>query len=132
MVDNHSSRRKEDFVERRKKPDWVVKAVTICSIIGWALAVLAMLFMDFASPKKENFFSRLFQAPVDSGWNSGLLIFILVILTMVFFLCLIGLIFNMSRHKRKSDKFSKSLIFLGVASLVALIAYFMYFSRFIF
>lgn len=132
MVENSSDRKKDDFVERRKKPDWVVKAVTICSVIGWGLAVLAMLFMDFASPKKENFFSRLFQTPVDSGWNSGLLIFILVILTMVFFLCVVGLIFNMTRHKRKSDKFSKSLIFLGVASLIALVAYLMYFARYIF
>lgn len=46
-----------------------------------------------------------------------------VILVLNFAVCTIGFIFNLARHKRKTDRFNKSILILGALSLAGILWY---------
>lgn len=104
------------FVERRKRTDWISRTVTICSIVGWIAIFIMTIFLDRAQPPGQDFFTRFFKAgPLRTSWNSGMLRISLAILILVFFICVIGLVCNLMRRKRKSDKIRKSnIILMGI------------------
>ncbi|MDL2225861.1 hypothetical protein LJC20_06705 [Eubacteriales bacterium OttesenSCG-928-M02] len=127
-------RRREEprqFVERRRQRDWVTKAVPIFSVVGWVSAICTLLMLESARPKSEDLFSRMIGSPVRSYWNTTLLWVALGLLTLVFFACLFGFLFNAFRHKRKTDRFNKSIIILGIISLVSIGAFLLRFGSYL-
>ena len=129
-----NERGRQEFVERRdrRKKDWVSFSITLIAIVGWLLGVVAMLFLDFARPATETFWTRIFQQPVQSNWNRSLLIFILVVLVLDFLLCMMGFFLNMTRHKRKSDKYNKGIIVLWALSAVIIVVFLVVFGGYLF
>lgn len=114
--------------DRRRKKDWVSRAVPIISIIGWATAIFALFLLDRASPPMDNFFSRFFGVTLRTAWNASLLRTALVILILVFVVCVVGFLFNMTRMRRKSDKYNKSIITLGILALVGIVFFLIQFG----
>ena len=119
------------YVERRKKQDWVVRSVSVIAVIGWILAFIALLFLDRASPLQENFITRFLSVNVVSFWNTSLLRSAFAAILASFIACVVGFVLNASRHRRKSDRFNKLLIAIGVASTVMLVLYLINFSRYL-
>lgn len=134
MDNNHFNQPQQQrrFVERRRKPDWVTRAIPLLSIIGWFIAAAALFMIDRARPRtSENFFTRLSSSGAFSTVDTRLLYVAFISLIMTFVLCLTGFIFNMTRHKRKSDKYNPSIIILGALSLVAIAAFLILYGRFL-
>lgn len=46
-----------------------------------------------------------------------------IILVLNFAVCTMGFIFNMARHRRKTDRFNKSIIIMGLLSLAGILWY---------
>ena len=112
--------------ERRRKKDWVVRSVNVVAVIGWVCAVAALLILDRAKPAAESIFTRLRTNPAAAGsWDASLLNIAFTAILISFFVCLAGLFINMARSRRKTDRFNKSIITLGVVSLI-LIAVFVF------
>ena len=114
----------EKFVDRRKRPNWIVRIVSAVAILGWLSTFLALLFIDRASPAQEDFITRFLSVSVVSYWNSSLLrwAFIATIVSVV--ACALGIVLNVSFHRRKTDRYSKQLFVITVAS-VALLVFFL-------
>ncbi|MCL1828991.1 MAG: hypothetical protein FWG32_05790 [Oscillospiraceae bacterium] len=104
--------------ERRQKRDWVVKSVSVIAFIGWISAIVSLVYTGFAQPETENMFTRIFGGDVITTWNSRFVNGAFISILISFFVCLIGLLVNMTRHRRKTDRFNKSIITLGMISFV--------------
>lgn len=107
---------------RRRKKDWVTQAVPVVSVIGWLTAIVFLILLERARPQQSNFFSRYFDVVLVTAWNASLVRTSLMVLVGVLLVCVVGFFFNMLRQKRKTDKYSKSIIILGLISLVAIAA----------
>lgn len=120
------------FVERRSKNDWVVKSVNIIAIIGWALAAIAIAMADKAQPLTENMITRILNVQVVSHWDISLLRLSFAAILFSFLICLIGFFVNMTRHRRKTDRYSKPIITLGIISLAFIMIFLFRFNHLIF
>lgn len=114
---------KRTFVERRKGPDIVVKAVWWVVGISWLLIITALIFTDQAKPERTTFFDRLFEVSVRKHWDRDLLQNAFYVLLVNLAVCIIGFIMNMMRQKRKTDKISKSIIVLTTITLAGILWY---------
>lgn len=112
------------FVERRRKKDWVVRSVGIIAAIGWICALAALIYADQAKPGTESFLTRLTNVSVRKYWDTTMLNISFKALLVSFFTCLIGLLINMTRHRRKTDRFNKPIIILGITTFIAIIIFF--------
>ncbi|MDR1620228.1 MAG: hypothetical protein LBS18_06170 [Clostridiales bacterium] len=121
--------RPKRFVERRRSKDWVTKAVPIFSVIGWLASLVMLVFLDRAKPPSSDFFSRYFGAQLRTEWNVSLLRTALITLITVFCFCVFGFLFNAARHRRKTDKYNKSILILGIISLAGIIAFVLVFGN---
>lgn len=112
---NHSPIEPND---RRQGPDFWARYVRVAGILVWGLILLIFLLIERAQPRSETFFDRLLSVDVSATWDT-------YFLTIVVFLSLAQLIFatvsvliNLTRHRRKTDKLSKSLLVATFISLV--------------
>lgn len=111
------------FVERRKRRDWVTRSISYFALISWVVSIAALLFLDRARPRSADFFTYLAGEVVQSSWNKTLLLVVFLILIVVVVISIAGFFLNMTRHRRKSDKFNPWLITICIASVVGLAAF---------
>ncbi|NLV35724.1 MAG: hypothetical protein GXY17_03495 [Clostridiaceae bacterium] len=116
---------KRDYVERRKGPDIVIKAVWWIVGIGWLLITAALFFTDQAMPARTTFFDRLFDVSVRDYWDTNLLRYVFYVFFINFCACIVGFMLNMMRQKRKTDKISKSILVLTTINLIGILWYFL-------
>ena len=119
------------YVERRKKTDWVVRAVTIIAALGWFCALAALLFIQRARPVEGTFVTLHYGQEVVGYWSSSLLRGAFVATLVSFATCVVGFILNATRHRRKTDRFNKLLIGVSIASAVILVVYLVNFSSYL-
>jgi formate hydrogenlyase subunit 3/multisubunit Na+/H+ antiporter MnhD subunit len=117
------SENKRVFVERRRGPDKLTKWIKWTSIIGWLLIICVIFIISEAKPRVENFFDKLFHVHLRKTWDEDLLRYSFFLMVILFFLCAFAFIFNLMRHKRKTDRFNKSIIILGIVSFVGSLIY---------
>ena len=120
-----------DFQERRRQADWVVNAASILSVISWLVAFAVVLVLDIAAPERANFFTNVFDGVVTPTWNQTFLPFALILLILSFCSCIAAFIFNMMRMRRKTDKYRKSVIIMGVLTLIGIIAFIFRFGSYL-
>lgn len=108
------------FVERRRKPDWLIRIVTIISTIGWILVMFCSGITIYAKPEQTNMFYQMFNIQVRNHWNYSLLDIVFILLIFLFVLSLFGIMMNALRQRRKTDRMNKSLIFQAIMSLVGI------------
>jgi len=117
---------------RRLKPDWVVNAATILSVLSWGIAFAVWLIIDQASPVRTQFFENFTgTAALSQQWNTALLPTALVLLIVSFVICVIAFFFNMARMRRKTDKYRKSIIIIGAVTLVGIVAFLLRFGAYL-
>lgn len=122
---------KRTYVEKRRKKDWVTRAIPILSAIGWVATLVMITLLERAQPEQGNMFTAIFGAPLRSYWNTSLLLAALLVLIAVVFISVVGFFFNMKRHRRKSDKYNKPLIALGCVSIISLVLFLVRFGSFL-
>ena len=106
------------YVDRRKRPDCVVRSVTVVAVLGWLGAITALVLLDRARPAEADLFTRLLDITIESSWNTSMLRWSLTLILASFVATSVGFILNATRKKRKTDKYSKLLITLGALSIV--------------
>jgi len=114
---------RRSFVERRKGPDAVVKAVWSTVGISWLLFITALIFVETARPEVETFFDRQFNISIRDHWDENALLYVFIILVLNFAVCTMGFIFNLARHRRKTYRFNKSILIIGTLSLAGILWY---------
>ena len=123
MSDDEKLREREgsEFVERRKKVDWVVRMATILSVLSWTVAIAVLFVLDKAQPEKEHMFTRMFGIAVRGYWETPLLSVALILLIGSLCICIFAFIFNMLRMKRKTDKYKKSILIIGSLTILGIV-----------
>ena len=109
----------QDFkppLDRRRKPDMVIRLVHIISMAGWVMITICSALTINSKPEQTNLFYKLFNVPVRDYWNTTLLGDVFVLLIFLFVLSLVGILLNATRQRRKTDKLNKSLIFQAIMS----------------
>lgn len=112
--------------ERRKGPDLLSKTIRVIGLVCSSLLILSMLLIDRAKPRIETFFDRLLGMQLQNNWDSDLLLSNYHLVIAIFTLSIAGLLFNTRRARRQSDSYSRTLIFLAIISLSALIFFKVY------
>ena len=107
---------------RRKRKDIFTKCVQWFAAVSWIIAVAIVLIFAFAQPPRENIYTHLLNFIASKAWNMKYIYFAVWMLIANIAVCLFGLIFNAMRHKRKTDRFNKSILILGTLSVISLIA----------
>ena len=122
MSDNEEShlRERSAFVERRKRTDWVTNMATILSVLSWFIAFAVWGLLDKAQPESETFFSRVLGLNIRHSWDTSLLQTAFILLIASLCICVLAFIFNMLRKRRKTDKYNKSMIIVGLITLIGI------------
>ena len=130
------SEREQSFRNRRKQADWVVNSAAVLSVVSWVVAFFVVLLLDIASerPAMPGLASWLGGAPAAAvtTWNAALLPIGLILLVVSFLCSVAAFMFNMMRMRRKTDKYRKSVIIMGLITLAGIIAYVFRFGAYIF
>ena len=127
------SERQQSFANRRKQADWVVNAASALSVASWIGAIAVLFIIDLASPETGNFFTNVLgDGTFRTDWDTGLLPVGLVMLVVSFLCSVAAFIFNMMRMRRKTDKYRKSVIIMGLITLAAISAYVIRFGQYLF
>lgn len=111
------------FIERRKGPDIWVRLVHWLGITAWIIMFFILAITDRAKPQVENFFDRFFKVQVRNSWNYSLVQWSFYLMILLSVLCVIGLLVNAKRHKRKGDRYSFSLIVMLILAVVGILMY---------
>ena len=120
------------FQEKRRQADWVVNAASALSVASWLVAFSVLLLLDIASPERADFFSNVFEGNLRTAWNLPILYAAFILLILAIISCIAAFIFNMMRMRRKTDKYRKSIIVIGLVTVVGFIFFTMRFAGYLF
>ena len=119
---------KNDFVERRRGQDLLLRIISGLGIIGWASLLVVMVVMDRAKPDDPNFISdeRIFEMTgipyhLRTTWDQSLLTTIFYLLSVGLVLGIIGLAVNARRHRRRDDYYRIHLVLLTAISAIGVL-----------
>ncbi|HOD13575.1 MAG TPA: hypothetical protein PK307_13555 [Spirochaetota bacterium] len=102
---------------RRRGPDTMVRMITLFSIGSWLLIFIALLVYQLVHPLTGSYSSVRMNL---TGFSAGIIL-ARVLLAANVLLCVWGMVMNIMRNKRKSDRFRVSLLISAVISLAGLI-----------
>ncbi len=115
--------KEREFVERRKGPDVLVRLVHWLGITAWIIMFFILAITDRAKPQMATFFDRFFKVQVRETWNYSLVQWSFYLMILLSLLCILGLLANVKRHKRKSDRYSFHLIMMLILATVGIMMY---------
>ncbi len=109
--------------ERRKGPDFWVKALGWLSGFSWVLMLLGLFIVERAKPQSENLLAKAAKIEVNTNWDQGLIKYLFYL--VIFGLCtsIIGIMINSRRYRREEDRFKLTLVVLGMLSIFGIIIY---------
>jgi len=111
------------YFNRRKGPDPWVKFLKAASAIVWGVMLLILLIVDRAKPEVESFFRRTFRVTLPQNWENSFHDYAFWLSLLAFAFSLFALLINKQRHRRKTDKYSKSLITMLIFSFLVILFY---------
>ncbi len=111
------------FRDRRRRKDIWFKMISWFAMASWAIMFVALILYQKARPDNVTFFDRFYDVKKNTDWNpdTAFVLFLTMILGLI--VSVIGLIINKKRARRKSDRFSVSLILMAVVSVMGIILY---------
>ncbi|MHB1393264.1 MAG: hypothetical protein ACYCYE_09340 [Clostridia bacterium] len=109
--------------DRRKGPDTLVKWVKWSGIISWILVSLILFITLIAKPGFESYMDKSLHIKLQDAWDTDMMQYVLLLLVLLFFFCMISIAINLTRCRRKSDRFNKTLILNAAAALIGILIY---------
>lgn len=104
---------------RRRGPDFVIKLINWISGISWGILATVFLFLILSNPTSKGMsVSRPSLKGTSTAWMSNVIYALLIFLIL---LSISGIIFNMARMKRKTDKMKLTFFFSGILAIFGLI-----------
>lgn len=111
------------MLDRRKGPDALVKWAKWSGIISWILVSTALFITLIAKPRFESYMDKSLHVKLQDSWNTDLLQYVFLVLILLFFFCMLSIVINLMRFKRKSDRFNKTLIINAAAAFIGILLY---------
>lgn len=115
------------MLDRRKGPDTLVKWVKWSGMISWLIVTLILFITVIAKPGFESYMDKSFHIRLQSSWDTDLMHYVFLLLVFLFCFCMISIAVNVSRCRRKSDKFNKTLIINAIAAFIGILLYLLFF-----
>jgi len=103
---------------RRLGPDTIMNIISGISIVSWVILGAIFIMVAVTNPTSSGMAASRPGLKGAGGWTTGAIYGLLVFLLV---LSISGVLFNMLRMKRKSDKLRLTPVFSGILSAVALI-----------
>ena len=115
--------------DRRSGPDTLTKSIRWVAVAGWLFLLASLIFIDLAKPEFVTFFDRHFEIAegMRTTWNMSLARIIFYLMVGGFFFGAYGFIVNITRSRRKTDRYRLNLLTLSIVSLFGAIYYLIYF-----
>ncbi len=113
--------KKEIDLNLRSEPDFWVKSITRFASVAWYLAFSSLLVAGISIPFVRTSLYINFGLKLK---GQTLNIFNQVafgLLVATFVVSVVGLIINSKRHRRRTDRYNFSLVFLAIASVLCII-----------
>lgn len=104
--------------DRRQGPDFWAKYVRVAGVLVWGFIFIIFLLIERAQPRSETFFDRLLSVNVSVTWNTYFLTIVVFLSLAQLIFATVSVIINLTRHRRKTDKLSKSLLIATFISIV--------------
>jgi len=113
---------------KRHGPDSMLRYKKYLVIAAWTLTLLVFIIISSAKPRFVTMFDRLYDTmTMDGLWNKEVLKYAFYLLIPLALFSVTGLIINSRRHRRKRDKYSKTLIISLFLSLTGIVLYLIFF-----
>ncbi len=104
---------------RRRGPDFVIKMIDGISAISWIVLAIVFLILIMTNPTSKGMsVSRPALKATSTAWLSN---FVYILLVFLILLSITGIVFNMTRMKRKTDKMRITFFFSGILAVIGLI-----------
>jgi hypothetical protein len=109
--------------KRRHGPDTLTRSIHYFSVISWILIGALVVLFSIAKPETSfNFMGQTVN--MNQGWDPGIVQDIFYLMLFLLSISILGLIANAARHRRKEDRYNKSLLFFIFLSIFGIIVYF--------
>ena len=102
---------------RRIGPDTIMNIISGISILSWVILVVIFIMIAVTNPGSQ-VTAAIRAGGKAGGWGKTAIYALFVFLII---LSISGIVFNMTRMKRKTDKIRLTPIFSGILAIVALI-----------
>lgn len=105
-------------IERRKKTDNRLNFINLMCLLAWG-AFFIIIAVIIKAGRSVSYISKnnLLWLPLNF-WRADLLRIALIITIICVFVCSLSILLNFTRHKRRTDKIKKSLIFCEINCLI--------------
>lgn len=104
---------------RRRGPDFIVKMIQWITAIAWAMLCGIFFIIVFGNPAARGMtLTREAAQGAPPVWLSPL---VYVLFVFLIILSISGIIFNMARLKRKTDRMKLTFFFSGIFAIIGLI-----------
>ena len=111
------------MLDRRRGPDTLVRWVKWSGIISWILVSLVLFTTLFAKPRFESYMDESLHIKLQDAWDKDLMQYVLLLLVLLFSFCMISIAVNLTRCRRRSDRFNKTLILNAAAAFIGILLY---------
>ena len=118
----------QPFDRSKRRPDILVKSIPWFAMAAWVIFIISLLVVGMAKPSFETFFDRYYDISLPLSWDKTLLLINYQILWVLFIVCGNGVLINSRRQRRKEDRYNKSLIIIGIVSLLGIISYHVFYA----
>ncbi|MCL2025550.1 MAG: hypothetical protein FWG92_01950, partial [Leptospirales bacterium] len=110
---------------KRKGPDQISRTISLIIAISWVLIFILFIILALAKPTADWSITSIMSqnTQFSGGWNRSFIQILPPVLIVQVGLCVFGLLLSSRRMKRKSDKYSTSLIFFTITSIAGLLVY---------
>ena len=113
--------------DRRIGPDTLVKWVKYSGIISWLLISIVLFITLVAKPGFESYMDKSLHIRLGNKWNIDLMQYAFVLLVLLFFFCMVSIVINLMRCRRRRDSFSITLVLNAAAAFIGIILYLLIF-----
>jgi len=139
LINKRDDDEKKD--RRSKKPDALSRMATILNLGAWSIMLAVWVVIDRAAPERGMMFTQTFfqatfgtdaSATIRTRWDYSLIYMAYIMILFSLGACVVAFLLNLMRMKRKNDKFRKSIIIIGIITLIVFIFFMINFWRVLF
>ncbi len=109
------------MLNRRRGPDFVIKVINGIAGTAWVFIFMIFVFISLAKPKLQGF--KKGMGAIKGAWDTGWLDVVFFLLIFLVVLSVLGIVFNFTRMKRKTDRVKATLVLSGILAVIGLMAF---------
>lgn len=121
MNDDDSSLKVVNKPDRRQGRDSLLKILNFIVMLSISLVFLIFILLLMPKTSEQIMFFRKYNLNPDVPWEESFLTYAFILLIIQLFISSTGVIINITRAKRRYDKFHYSLMVFIIISLVGII-----------